>query len=196
MADSGRTNLLARVLIMAMVPAASAVSGAEPTYVAELDRIKPSFGPRANARWPPGHLGNVCVAEARAVRRIAKAELEARGKGTPKSWYDARIARAEAEFEVAKERCGERSGDRASSASPKRARRKRAPKRTRGRRDPKPRPATGRTPQENERRLAKMKRIAPTLRSQQGKWGYILACWCWACRSRRCAVPRLPPARL
>ncbi len=95
-----------------MVPAASAVSGAEPTYVAELDRIEAEFrAARERCDGTPGHLGNVCVAEARAVRRIAKAELEARGKGTPKSWYDARIARAEAEFEVAKERCGERSGD-------------------------------------------------------------------------------------
>ena len=111
MTESGPTNLLARALIMAILPVAATVSAAEPTYVAELDRIEADFRvARERCDDVRGHLGNVCVAEARAVRRIAKAELEARGKGTPKSWYDARIARAEAEFEVAKERCGERAG--------------------------------------------------------------------------------------
>jgi len=58
-----------------------------------------------------GNPKEVCLAEARAARRIAKTESEARYKATPKAWYDARAARAEAEFEVARERCGERARD-------------------------------------------------------------------------------------
>jgi hypothetical protein len=38
-------------------------------------------------------------------------EVAARGRGTIKARYDARIARAEAESDVAKECCGVRAGD-------------------------------------------------------------------------------------
>jgi hypothetical protein len=54
---------------------------------------------------------DVCEAEARAKQRIAEADLDARGKNTPKARYDARVARAEAEHLVAKERCDDQSGN-------------------------------------------------------------------------------------
>ena len=45
------------------------------------------------------------MAEADGANKVAKADLEARDKGTLKAQTDARIARAEADYDVAKERC-------------------------------------------------------------------------------------------
>lgn len=58
-----------------------------------------------------GNAKDVCEAEARGKQRIAEADLAARAKSTPKAHYDARVARAEAEYLVAKERCDDLSGN-------------------------------------------------------------------------------------
>jgi len=57
-----------------------------------------------------GNAQDVCLAEAKAKLRIERSEADARVKNTPRARYDAQIARAEAEFQVAKERCVERGG--------------------------------------------------------------------------------------
>jgi len=81
-------------------------------YVAEHERIDAEYGvAKERCDRYAGNANDVCLAEARATRRIAKAEAEARYKATPKAWYDARAARAEAEFEIARERCGEHAGN-------------------------------------------------------------------------------------
>jgi hypothetical protein len=64
---------------------------------------------------------DVCMAEAKGAQKVAKAELEARDKGTPKAQNDARVARAEAEYDVAKEKCDDLSGN-AKGACQKEAR--------------------------------------------------------------------------
>ena len=90
---------------------AAGAQAADAPYAVQLDRIEADYRTaRESCEGAAGHSRNVCVAEARALRRIAQAELAARSSGTPKSQYDARVARAEAEFDVAKERCGEHSG--------------------------------------------------------------------------------------
>jgi hypothetical protein len=91
--------------------AAANVCAAGVPYAVELDRIEGDYRTaRERCESAAGHSRNVCVAEARAERRIAQSALAARLSGTPKSQYDARVARAEAEFDVAKERCGDRAG--------------------------------------------------------------------------------------
>jgi hypothetical protein len=105
--STGRTLLCS---VAAGIAAASACAADAP-YAVELDRIEADYRvARERCENAAGHSPNVCVAEARAQRRIAQTELAARTSATPKSRYDARVARAEAEFEVAKERCGERPG--------------------------------------------------------------------------------------
>jgi hypothetical protein len=59
---------------------------------------------KANAR-------DVCTAEADGASKVARAELEARDKGTIKSQTDARIARAEADYEIAREQCDDLAGN-------------------------------------------------------------------------------------
>jgi hypothetical protein len=58
-----------------------------------------------------GNAKDICVAEANGAQRVAKAELEARDKGTLKAQADARMARAEADYDVAKERCDDMAGN-------------------------------------------------------------------------------------
>jgi hypothetical protein len=58
-----------------------------------------------------GNAKDICTAQAKGAKNVAKAELEARQKGTPKAHYDARIAKADADYEVAKEKCDEYSGN-------------------------------------------------------------------------------------
>ena len=58
-----------------------------------------------------GNAKDICMAEAKGARNVAKADLEARHTGTAKAQYDARVARADADHEVAKEKCDEYSGN-------------------------------------------------------------------------------------
>ena len=54
---------------------------------------------------------DVCIEEAKAKEKIAKAELGARNQNTAKAQYDLRIAQAEAAYAVAKERCDDKAGN-------------------------------------------------------------------------------------
>jgi hypothetical protein len=57
-----------------------------------------------------GNAKDICMAEAKGAQKVAKAELEARDKGTAKAEANARIAKAEAEYGVAKEKCDDLKG--------------------------------------------------------------------------------------
>jgi hypothetical protein len=78
-----------------------AVSNAETQYKADKDACASRTG---NAK-------DICLAEASGREKMAKADAEAAYKNTPKAREDARIARAEATYNVAKERCDELSGN-------------------------------------------------------------------------------------
>ena len=51
------------------------------------------------------------MAEAKGNEKVAKAELKARNDATAEARYEARVARAEADYEVAKERCDDKAGN-------------------------------------------------------------------------------------
>ena len=58
-----------------------------------------------------GNAKDICIAEAKGKEKVAKADAEAAYKNTPKAREDARVARAEAAHDVAKERCDDLSGN-------------------------------------------------------------------------------------
>jgi hypothetical protein len=58
-----------------------------------------------------GNAKDICLAEASGKEKVAKADAEAAYKNTPKVREDARITRAEASYNVAKEKCDELSGN-------------------------------------------------------------------------------------
>lgn len=58
-----------------------------------------------------GNPKDICIAEGKAKEKIAKAELEANYKPTLKTRYQANVAKAEADYAVAKERCDDLAGN-------------------------------------------------------------------------------------
>jgi len=58
-----------------------------------------------------GNAKDICVEDAKGKEKIAKAEAYATFEGTPKARESARIARADAVYEVAKERCDDLAGN-------------------------------------------------------------------------------------
>jgi len=79
----------------------TAVRNAEARYKADKDACSSRSG---NAK-------DICLAEASGREKVAKADAEAAYKNTPKAREDARDARAEAAYNVAKEKCDELSGN-------------------------------------------------------------------------------------
>ena len=78
----------------------------------EKDRIETEYkSAKANCDGLKGNAKDVCMAEAKGNRKVAKAELEARDKDTAKAHADAKMARAEADYDVAKEKCDDMKGN-------------------------------------------------------------------------------------
>ena len=65
----------------------------------------------ARCRGESGSARDICKAEVRAAERVKMADLQARYHGTVAAAEDARLARAKAQFEVARARCGVQSGE-------------------------------------------------------------------------------------
>ena len=58
-----------------------------------------------------GNAKDVCMQEAKGKEKIAKAEADAAYKATPKARQDARLAHADRDYNVAKEKCDDLSGN-------------------------------------------------------------------------------------
>jgi hypothetical protein len=58
-----------------------------------------------------GNTEDICVAEAQGAEKIARANLEAQRKPSDKADYNVHIARADAAYAVANERCDDRAGN-------------------------------------------------------------------------------------
>jgi hypothetical protein len=78
-----------------------AIKAADAAYKADKDACKSLSG---NAK-------DVCEQEAKGKEKIAKAEAKASYEGTPKARENARLAHAEATYDVAKEKCDDMSGN-------------------------------------------------------------------------------------
>lgn len=113
----GRANRFTAIALAAAVTLGSAVAAAEErmdyaAVKAEKERIDARYkADQAHCGELAGNAKDVCEAEAKAMQRIARAELESRASGTPKARYDAAVTRAEAEYDVAREKCDQFSGN-------------------------------------------------------------------------------------
>ncbi|MHB1359654.1 MAG: hypothetical protein ACYCWC_08755 [Rhodocyclaceae bacterium] len=58
-----------------------------------------------------GNPKDICVADAKGKEKVAKAELEAGYKPSNKATYEVSVAKAEADYAVAKERCDDLAGN-------------------------------------------------------------------------------------
>jgi hypothetical protein len=54
---------------------------------------------------------DICIVEAKGKQKVARAELEASYRPTPRNQYKALVAKADADFLVAREKCDDLAGD-------------------------------------------------------------------------------------
>ena len=81
-------------------------------YKAGKDRIAADYkGAKASCGALSGNAKDICMAEAKGREKVAKAQLEADYKPTVKNRYDVAVAKAEADYSVAKEKCDDRTGN-------------------------------------------------------------------------------------
>lgn len=106
-----KLNVFAAALISAGFMASGfALTGAE--IKAEKTRIEAAHkSAKAQCKALQGNAKDVCEKEADGAEKVAKAELKARDKPSDKTRYDAHVAKAESDYEVAKERCDDLTGN-------------------------------------------------------------------------------------
>ena len=107
-----------RKLIMLAVAASCAFGGvsamaqSKDEFKAEKDRIEADYkvakekcdALKANAK-------DICVSEAKGHEKVAKAELDAKQKPSPKADAKVREAKADAAYDLAKEKCDDMAGN-------------------------------------------------------------------------------------
>lgn len=97
---------------LALTGSAAAAPISKDQYKAENDRIEAAYKADKDAcAGKNGNAKDVCIERAKAKEKVAKAENEAAYKNTEKARYDARIAKAEADYSVASEKCDDLSGN-------------------------------------------------------------------------------------
>lgn len=89
---------------MAADLSAADYAAAETKIVADYTNAKAACGSLT------GNASEICMVEAKGKNEIAKADLEAKNDATPETLFEAQIARAEAAYAVAKERCDDTTG--------------------------------------------------------------------------------------
>src|SRR4051812_20813737 len=105
------TTALATAITFAFSSGAMAQALSKDVYKADKDKIEAdSKAAKATCGKLTGNAKDVCQAEAKAKEKIDKAELEARYKNTDKARYDAQVAKVDAEYSVAKEKCDDKTG--------------------------------------------------------------------------------------
>ncbi len=81
-------------------------------YMAVKDKIAADYKlAKASCDSLSGNPNDICMAGAKGNEKVALAELEAGYKPTSETRYQARVARADAEYALAKERCDDRAGN-------------------------------------------------------------------------------------
>jgi hypothetical protein len=109
-----RTALTAIATAMGVAFAAYAAGEtmSKAQYKSSKETIQADYKSAAEACEPlKDNAKDICKAEARGKEKVALAGLAASYKPTSKSRYDARLAQAEADYSVAREKCDDQKGN-------------------------------------------------------------------------------------
>ena len=102
--------LAAAVSVAVVAPGYAAMT--KESYKSTTQQIDATFkADKEQCKSLKGNAKDVCMAEAKAKQKTAKADAEAEYKNTAKARADARMARADAEYLVAKEKCDDLAGN-------------------------------------------------------------------------------------
>ncbi len=107
-------NITALAAAFSLAVSAGAFGGTvtKSEYKASNDEITAKYkSDKAACKAMTGNAKDICAEEAKGHEKVAKAELEANYKPTNKNRYDVRIAKADAAFAVAKEKCDDLAGN-------------------------------------------------------------------------------------
>lgn len=103
---------IALALGFAFSASAMAQNMSKSDYQAGKDKIAAEYkSSKANCDSFSGNPKDICVAEVKGREKIAKAELELNYKPSPKARYKLSVAKAEADYAVANERCDDLAGN-------------------------------------------------------------------------------------
>jgi len=105
------TSLLAAIVACAFSAGAMAAGISKDEYKSGKDKAAADYkAAKGNCKSLSGNAKDICMAEAKGKEKVAKAELEARYKDTDKARKDALVAKAEADYSIAKEKCEDQKG--------------------------------------------------------------------------------------
>lgn len=105
-------NAIALAVGLASCAAVMAQHMSNDDYKAEQDKIAAAYkSAKAGCASYTGNTRDICVVDAKGKERVAIAELDAGYKPSTKTRHLARIAKAEADYAVAKERCDDVAGN-------------------------------------------------------------------------------------
>jgi hypothetical protein len=98
--------------MLAATTSMAADNAAKKNYQAEKNRIKAEYKSDAQrCKSLSGNVKDVCQAEAKRKQKVAKADAYAAYRSTDAARKDAAIARADADYSVAKEKCDDLAGN-------------------------------------------------------------------------------------
>lgn len=98
--------------LASLCAAATVMAMSDEEIRAETNRIAAQYSTAmAHCQTLQGNDKQVCVEDAKGSQRVAQAERDAKLLGDADHNYQVRIARADADYRVAKERCNEMRGD-------------------------------------------------------------------------------------
>jgi len=103
---------MAVAIASAFVLAGNAVAMSKTEIKTENDQIAAQYkSAKAQCDSLKANAKDICMAEATGANRVAKAELEAHKKDSPTTRYNVRVAKAEAAYAVANEKCDDLAGN-------------------------------------------------------------------------------------
>lgn len=105
-------NMIALAVSLAFSASVMAQSMSKDDYKAGKDKIVAEYKQaKTSCGSLSGNAKDICMAEAKGNEKVANAELESSYKPTTKNRYEARVAKAEANYAVANERCDDMAGN-------------------------------------------------------------------------------------
>lgn len=108
--DNTATMLFLGLLVSLGATAQESMSRSD--YKANKERIEANYKTaKASCDSLAGNQKDICVAEAKGEKKVSEAELDARYKPGAKAEYNVEAAKAEAAYDVAKERCDDQAGN-------------------------------------------------------------------------------------
>lgn len=116
--NSCNMSLSTALLCLAISGSAVAQTPSKTEYKAAKEAISTQYkADKTACSSMSGNAKDICIEEAKGRESVAKAELEAKFNPTDKTRYEVLVAKADAAYEVAKEKCDDLAGDAMSACN-------------------------------------------------------------------------------